>query len=187
MKTKNILTTILLFSCLTHLYAQSNIYEQKKEKMLLVENGKVSPDFTYNDANDNKVSLSDFRGKYVMIDIWATWCKPCVEQIPYFDSVQENFEDKNIVFLSISIDDTKEEWKNFIEEHKLEGVQLWAGREETTIEYFTYFLYETPDGFEVPAIGVPRYVLIDKEGIIKNNKMPFPSKKNFQEILQNLR
>lgn len=129
-------------------------------------NGSSAPDFELNDQNGNKVRLADFKGKNIYIDFWATWCKPCVAEIPDLKKLEEKFKDKNIVFLSISLDSPKdvEKWKNFITNKELGGTQLivenaWQSKivKEYTIE------------------SIPRFVIIDTEGVLIDIKAPRPS------------
>lgn len=63
-----------------------------------------APDFSLSDASGNKIKLSDFRGKVVMLEFWATWCPPCIESIPAMKTVHEKYKDKGFVLLGISVD-----------------------------------------------------------------------------------
>jgi predicted DNA-binding protein YlxM (UPF0122 family) len=76
-------------------------------------NGSVSPTFEYDNYKGGKTKLEDFRGKYVYIDVWATWCGPCRQEIPFLKKTEEKYHGKNIVFLSMSIDKVKdvEKWR----------------------------------------------------------------------------
>jgi len=117
--------------------------------------GNKAPVFIANDAAGKAFSLNDFKGKVVYLDIWATWCGPCVGEIPNMEKLIDMFEGEEVVFLSVSVDDDKERWKKFIADKKMQGVQL-----------------HSPGGFEssiskqYAVVGIPRYVLIDREGLI---------------------
>lgn len=152
-------------------------YQKILSKQYLKE-GEKSPDFSYEDINDNKVSLSDFRGQYIYIDIWATWCAPCLKQIPYLKKIEKRYHDKNIVFLSISVDkkSSKSKWKNMVEKKNLTGVHLFSDN-----SFKSKFMKE----FSVTSI--PRFILINPKGEIIDNDAPRPSydmtKELFDELL----
>ena len=90
--------------------------------------GEQSPDFQYADKNGKMYSLKDFKGQYVFLDIWATHCLPCKEEIPYLEEIQEKLKKKNIAFIGIATDWDKNEWIQFIEEKGLKGSQLIMDR-----------------------------------------------------------
>jgi thiol-disulfide isomerase/thioredoxin len=120
-------------------------------------NGSVSPSFDYDNYKGGKTKLEDFKGKYVYIDIWATWCGPCIGEIPSLKKVEEKYHDKNIVFVSISIDKVKdmEKWKKMIEKKELGGIQLIADN-----DWNSKFIQD----FKVTSI--PRFILLDPKGNI---------------------
>ncbi len=72
--------------------------------------GSQAPDFTQRDTLDRPVSLSDFRGKYVLIDFWASWCKPCRVENPALVQVYKNYKDRNFTILGVSLDNNKNNW-----------------------------------------------------------------------------
>ena len=118
-------------------------------------------------------TLVDFRGKYVYIDMWATWCGPCKREMPYLKALEEEFKDAEIVFLGLSVDKDKEAWENMVRQGELTGVQLYLGTGSRFQE-----------GYSVESI--PRFILLDKEGIIISNDMTRPSAKETAETLRNL-
>lgn len=83
--------------------------------------GAIAPDFTQNDVDDKPVSLSDFRGKYVLLDFWASWCGPCRGENPHVVAAYEKYKDKNFTVLGVSLDQNgkKENWLKAIAEDKL--------------------------------------------------------------------
>ncbi|NSL86024.1 AhpC/TSA family protein [Chitinophaga sp. Mgbs1] len=81
--------------------------------------GKAAPDFSVPDADGKMLSLADFKGKYLFIDFWASWCGPCKPQIPFLKAANEKFKDKNFVMLAVSLDSKKEAWTKAIEKHEL--------------------------------------------------------------------
>ncbi len=124
--------------------------------------GAPAYNFSFVDIDGNTVSMSDFKGKYVYVDVWATWCAPCKAEIPYLKKLEEDFHGKNIVFVSISVDQTQDPWRNMVGQEKLQGVQLWGGLAQ---EFSQFYKIE----------GIPRFMLFDKEGNILEAKAKRPS------------
>ena len=89
--------TAILVAVFTIVWLQSAKYEP-----LAV--GKLAPDFSLTDLNDKPYRLSDFRGKVVFLNFWATWCKPCREEMPSMEILNKNFEKDGLVILAVSID-----------------------------------------------------------------------------------
>ena len=154
--------------------------ENQKERMhqLLVSKADVAEgqdafDFKFRNANDKQIALSDFKGKLVYIDIWATWCGPCIGQIPSLKELQKEYKDENIVFMGVSIDAEKdhEKWKQFLEKEGLTGVQLFAG--------------DNADDISKPykVKGIPRFVLIGKDGKVISSDAPRPSSAEIKAFL----
>ena len=127
------------------------------------------------DINGKRFDLSDFKGKYVYMDIWATWCGPCKVQIPYMKQLEEQFRDAPIHFVSVSVDndDDKPVWAKMVRENEMSGVQLFAGRENNF-------------GFDYKIQYIPTFILIDKEGNIINPTAPAPMDYQSQGVNQEL-
>lgn len=138
-----------------------------------VEKGQPAPSFTYKDINGVEISLGEFRGHYVFIDVWATWCVPCKEQIPYLEELKRQFAGKNISFISISCDRNKEAWERMVKEKSMSGVQLHNDGDKTFIKDFL-------------IRGIPRFILIDKEGRVISADMTRPSNRATYETIQQL-
>jgi thiol-disulfide isomerase/thioredoxin len=83
----------------------------------LLANGTDAPEFTARDKNGNSVSLSSFRGKVVVLDFWATWCRPCQESLPNTEKVAEEFQDKGVVVLAVNVWDTNDAFLNWLPQH----------------------------------------------------------------------
>ncbi len=142
--------------------------------------GKPSPKFiAYENNAGGKTSLDDLKGKYVYIDIWATWCRPCLAEIPYLKEVEKAYHGKNIEFVSLSIDEPKDhdKWKTMIKEKKLGGIQLLADRTTTgKSEFLKNYRIEE----------IPRFILIDPKGNIITHNAPRPSMKELKELFDSL-
>ena len=130
-------------------------------------NGAKSPDFNFENHKGGKTKLDDFKGKYVYVDVWATWCGPCRAEIPHLKKLEEHYHDKkNVVFVSISVDKAKdhEKWKNFVDDKELGGVQLFADNDWNS---------EFVKGYQIN--GIPRFIIIGPDGNIVNADAPRPS------------
>lgn len=136
--------------------------------------GMDSPDFEYKDINDRIVSLKDFRGKYVYIDVWATWCTPCRGELPDLKELEEKMKGKKICFLSISCDKDIEKWKKMVKEEELGGIHVNTGGDQKFMKAY---------GIK----GIPRFILLDKKGKIINPEMTRPSQKVTLETLLSLK
>ena len=135
-----------------------------RDDMLKFSPGMPAFDFTYPDVDGKMVSLSDFKGSFVYVDVWATWCGPCKREIPYLVQLEKDYHNKNIVFLSVSVDQDKdrETWLNMLEEKEMGGVQLFAsGWSKITKDYMIN--------------GIPRFMLFDTQGNIIDVKATRPS------------
>lgn len=92
--------------------------------------GKLLPDFTGLDINGRDVRLRDFKGKIVLMDFWATWCGPCLEELPLLQLLWEKAKNRDFVWISVSVDEDKEAWETFVRNNGLGGIQLrnpqWA-------------------------------------------------------------
>jgi peroxiredoxin len=137
---------------------------------------KKAPDFTLKDISGKSVSLSDFKGKVVYLDIWATWCMPCMAEMGKSKKLKEHFKDNDkIVFLYISIDKDEDRWKEVVKKKDIKGVHLISrGGDEAGIL----------QKYDVPSI--PRYVLIDKEGNVVEWNAKWPSDPEAKEDIEKL-
>lgn len=122
---------------------------QKASKMLA---GMPAPDFKLLDLAGNPVRLSQFRGKVVYLDFWASWCRPCIEKIERLQDFEPKFEEMGVVFLHISLDKTPTQWQTTIEEKKLKGRHLFFNPNTSNI---------TKD---YDIVSVPKFFLITKQG-----------------------
>lgn len=117
--------------------------------------GSVAPDFTINDENGTAFTLSSLRGKYVLIDFWASWCSPCRRENPNVVKAYNQFKDKNFTILGVSLDEDKIDWLAAVRKDKLEWKQLCELKGWKTSVVSLY-------RFE----SIPFNVLIDPEGKI---------------------
>jgi len=139
--------------------------------------GKPSPSFSYTDVSGKTVSLADFRGKYVYIDIWASWCETCLGEVPYLNQMKKDFAEKNLAFVSISLDDpkNKNKWKKAIAKEQMNGIQLIADNSRQSKFIKDYGIR-----------GIPRFLLIDPEGIVIDDNAKHPGEKALVDQLNAL-
>lgn len=158
----------------------NNAYKQQKT----MRKGTPSPKFVdYIDYKGGKKSLASFKGKYVYIDVWATWCGPCIQQIPFLKELEKEYHQKNIVFVSISTDESRrsggsweaaeKKWKDFVKSKGLSGVQLWSGKD-----------FSFQQAYQINSI--PRFILIDPKGNIVNANAPRPSDPELKDLFTSL-
>ena len=90
----------------------------------LIKKGEKAPDFAIPTPEGKTVKLSDYKGKYVVLDFWASWCKDCRADIPVIKAAYEKYSKKGVVFIGVSFDDDKEAWTGAIKEFDLRYVQV---------------------------------------------------------------
>ncbi|MBK3516992.1 TlpA family protein disulfide reductase [Carboxylicivirga marina] len=141
------------------------------------ERGALAFDFTGYDMTNQAVKLSDFKDQIVYVDIWATWCKPCTDQIPYLKKLEKKFQGKPITFLSLSLDDLRDrkKWEEFVESKELGGIQLMSDKG---------FDSDIAKAYSITSI--PRFLLIDKQGKIISSNAVRPSEENTEALLNSL-
>ncbi|TVQ08910.1 MAG: AhpC/TSA family protein [Bacteroidetes bacterium] len=137
--------------------------------------GVVAPEIALTDINGNEVALSDFRGKVVYLDFWASWCGPCMREVPYAKELKQRFEgEEDLVFLYVSVDDDEQAWRRTVEQQQIQGVHLNVKG----------MRHEVAQSYNVQ--GVPSFFLIDRDGVIHNNNPSRPSGETIDEELRSL-
>lgn len=132
--------------------------------------GRPSPMFKGVDVNGKEMTLRDFRGKYIYIDMWATWCGPCQKELPFLKKLEEKFKGRNIVFVGLSIDQDKAKWAARVKSGALSGTQLHIGKGS-----------KFQSDYRIS--GIPRFILLDPNGRIVNPDMTRPSSEDTEKIL----
>jgi peroxiredoxin len=137
----------------------------------------VAPDFTLQNLQGNPVSLSQFRGKVVLIDFWATWCSPCRAAIPELVRLREKYKDRGLVILGISVDDP----------HRMKDVELIAFRKQHKIDYSVLRSNAevTRKYFGTSRMAIPTLFFIDRNGVIVDKHVGF-SPKAADKVLKGL-
>ena len=119
-----------------------------------IKEGAVAPDFESYTEKDKTVRLSDFKGKVLVVDFWASWCGPCRKEIPKMKTIYADFDRKDVEFLSVSIDKDKEKWLKAMKEENMPWKLTWvkdSGKHVMDLYQFT---------------GIPYILVLDKEGKI---------------------
>lgn len=125
------------------------------------------------DSLGNTVDFDSFRGKYVYIDLWASWCRPCLREVPVLQKLERELKNDNVTFLSISIDAKEEAWKRKMKQENLSGNQLW--NPGNTI------------GQALNVKGIPFFIIYDPDGKLYMHNAPRPSQgPGVVELLENL-
>ena len=156
----------------------NKVITESYNKLKTVAKGETSPQFNnYKNFAGGTTSLSDLKGKFVYIDVWATWCGPCKREIPFLQKVEKQYEGKNIQFVSLSVDklDDIDKWRKMVGEKKLGGIQLFADNSWKS-DFVTGYLIK----------GIPRFILIDPNGIIVNSNAPRPSESKLIDLFNEL-
>jgi len=149
-------------------------YQKKEDELTVYAKGAQAYNFSLKDTKDQTVLLSDFKGKVVVLDIWAMWCAPCLAEKPFFQKVEESFKDRNdIVFIGISHDGQakKEPWKKFVAKKGWTSIELLSEYNESIGKYYK-------------IEGIPRLMIFDKEGKIVTVDAPRPSNPEFKSLIE---
>lgn len=124
------------------------------DKAMALRPGRPAPDFTLRDLDGKPVSLSQFRGNVVLLDFWASWCGPCIGNLPYLKKIKKETAGQPVVFVNLSLDSSDAAWRKAIEEHGIEGVHVRSGGSgsDPAIDY--------------NVRGIPAYFLVDPQGMV---------------------
>jgi thiol-disulfide isomerase/thioredoxin len=136
--------------------------------------GHSAPDFKLMDARDSLYTLRNFRGKYLLIDVWGVYCGPCIKELPTLKEIKAEFHDANITFVAVNLDGTKDAWIKRIKELNLDGLQFMATNGWDS---------EFQKAYEIDQ--VPTFVLIDREGRFIDARTKLPTE-GLRYVLNNL-
>lgn len=131
--------------------------------------GQPAPDIEIEDVKGNKQMLSDFKGKVIYLDLWATWCGPCIQESPAFEALSKKYTGKDIIFLPVSTDTDTPKWLNYLDEHHKDLTQYHSTDKALKTEWAIFY--------------IPRFILIDKNFTIINAYAPKPSSEEITPII----
>ena len=135
--------------------------------------GKAAPDFELQNLDGQSISLSDLKGKPVLINFWATWCGPCVSEMPYLQEIHDEWSGKGLVVLAINIGDSSSEAEQFLQNHNLSLPVLLDTGKVVAQRY--------------NIRGIPTTFFIDKDGIIQEKIIgAFPNKEAIENRLSKI-
>ena len=123
-------------------------------KALKLQPGQPAPEFTLYDLDGQPVSLSQFKGQVVLIDFWASWCGPCIGDLPDLRRIKKKAVDKPLVFLNLSLDTDEAAWREAVDKHAIEGVHVRADG----------WGADVAKSYQVNSL--PSYYLVDSQGLI---------------------
>ena len=165
---------IMPFKKLFNTQALKIVYGKKLDELTIFAKGAVAYNFSLEDTKGKMVSLSDFKGKVVVVDIWAMWCAPCLTEKPFYQKVEEEFKHRDdIVFIGISHDglSRKTNWKDFVAKKGWKNIELIANYNESVGKYYK-------------IEGIPRFMIFDKEAKIVTVDAPRPSDPAFKKLIE---
>lgn len=155
-------------------FSLQDTYTQEYTKRKVTVKGSPFPqDIKLTDIEGNVVDLLQYKGKYLYIDLWASWCGPCCNEVPYLKHLEKKMKGYDIVFISISTDTDKEAWKEKVKELNLEGIQLLD--EEGIFSK------------SLNVISIPFFLIYDKEGKLHTYGATRPSNAKTKSFLKELK
>ena len=127
----------------------------EQNKLSTLQPGQSAPDFALQDLDGQPVSLSQFKGKVVLLDFWASWCGPCIGDLETLRQIKDQVAAQPVVFLNVSLDANEAAWKQAIAKHEIQGVHV---RSEQVAQAYN-------------VSGIPRYYLVDPQGLIVEDRL----------------
>ena len=152
--------------------ATRGLARKKFENLRYTMEGAPLPGFKYEDVSGATVGLEQFKGKYLFIDLWASWCVPCIKMTPYVQQLEKHYEGKNINFVAISIDANKQSWLSKVKELNLHGHQ--------------YLDQGSAFAKALNVSGIPHYLIYDPEGKLVVYKTDMPNDPKLKTLIDQL-
>ncbi len=150
--------------------------KDKYDEIRQIVAGKNLSKFTFRNRNEEEVTLANFKGNYIFLSVWASWCEPCIKQLEAYKMLKEKYAKHAIVFVGVSVDkgEMYENWKTTVNEHNLEGEQLFFDGPKSKI-------IKTYD-----ISSIPGFVLLSLKGEKMDLNINDPSSEKTTKILDDL-
>ncbi len=155
---------LLVSCCLLLLFLLPGCYSSSRPSRI----GAAAPEFTVQDS-DRKVTLSQLRGNVVVLNFWATWCPPCVEELPSLMSMQARMKEKGVIVVGVSIDVDADFYHRFLKDRRVNFLTVRDPEQRTPTLYGTF--------------GWPETYIIDRKGVVRR-KLIGPVDWNSREITE---
>lgn len=153
----------------THTYYSKFINDKKR-----LTTGSEALAFEAITTDNQPKTLADYKGKFVVLDFWASWCGPCIYQADYFEKHAIEYNKRgDVVFVSLSIDQKENAWRKKVKLNDKNVIQLYAKNQKALNDFYR-------------ISSIPRFIVIDPEGKIINNNFPFPDDSNFKVMLDQI-
>ena len=169
MSSKRIIIYAIVALCLLGIYVAGRRASSKPKASA---SGNSAPDFTLTDIDGKKLSLSDYKGKVVLLDFWATWCTPCGEEIPHFVEMQQKYGSQGFQVVGISMDDDAKPVRDFYQKYKM-NYPVAVGDDK---------LAQNFGG----VMGLPVNIVIDREGRIVTKYLGATDTSVFDKAVEDL-
>ncbi|MGL5682241.1 MAG: TlpA family protein disulfide reductase [Marinifilaceae bacterium] len=155
-------------------YARTSHAKQTEDFASLLK-GQPAPNIIGTDAKGKEVSTAQFKGNVVLVDVWGTFCIPCIEEVPYLHKLEEHYKNDKVTFVALAMDNEEQTWLKYLNAKQLGGIQLF---------YRPGFKGEFSKQYKLR--GVPRFIVIDKEGNIADAFAPRPSDPRLKTLIDQL-
>jgi thiol-disulfide isomerase/thioredoxin len=143
-----------------------NIYQKKLQN-------KASTVFAIKTLENKELKIEDYKGKIVLLDLWASWCKPCLAEMHHIQKIKDHFKNRtDLVFVYLSQDSDEQDWKNAIEKYKVNGINGIISQEHSEEISRKYM-----------DVGLPTYKIILKDGSIHKKTVPYPSQNEGKDLI----
>ena len=142
----------------------------EKADTVKLRKGDKCPDYVFQSRDSSEVTLRQFRGRYVVVDVWSSWWYPCKKEYPMLKALAQEYKERGVEFVSLSCDSQEIRWRNEMGFMGAEGHQWWIAGNNAFMTAFEIYT-------------IPRLILIDPKGRIADLRLPLPSDPKFRKIL----